>query len=163
MTTRILQVTVTGLPGGGTGLLAEAQSDWYVPRPVSERVPQGVKHIELTAGAIGKPPTVARTLSSVTTVDRIIKLIDSMPVVQPNVVGCPAEMTSGARVIALAFIGAASQQLAEANYDDYAPLRTPSGPCKPITFTVHHILRMPLIGGRFVAQLERIVGFSVTR
>jgi hypothetical protein len=162
LTARLLLVVVTALPGHRTGMLAEAQADWFVPRPASERVPAGVGTIELGAGAIGKPPTLTRTITSTAQIRQIVSLIDGMQVAQPAVVNCPAEVAAGAVVITLKFDGTGSRPLAQARYFDYPPLSEPSEECRAVAFWVHGRQQTPLIGGRFVQRLEAITGARLT-
>lgn len=162
LTARVLQVTVTAIPGHGTGVLAQAQSDWFVPRPAAERVPTGVHTIELNEGPIAKPPTLTRSFTNAAQISRITSLIDGMPVVQPDMLGCPALIFSGARVVTLKFDGPGSTALAVARYLDYPPLNSLSGECTPVDFSVHGRQQTPLIGGRFVQWLENITAIRLT-
>jgi hypothetical protein len=155
---RVLEVTVTALPGGLTGVLAQSQSDWFVPRPASERVPPGVQTIGLSVTTFGGGRVVSRTVRSATKIGRIVALIDAMPIVQPDTFSCPALILTGARVIELKFRAAMSRLVAEASYTDYPSIGGVSGACNPIAFTVHGRVQRPLIGGHFVDRLGRIVG-----
>ena len=50
---RLLRVTVTSVGGGRTGVLAEAQSVWVVPRSASERIPAATRVVEITSTVPG--------------------------------------------------------------------------------------------------------------
>jgi hypothetical protein len=162
LTARLLEVVVTALPGHRTGMLAEAQADWFVPRPANERVPAGVRAIELGAGAIGKPPTLARTITGAAEIQQIVSLIDGMQVAQPDVINCPAEVLAGAVEITLKFDGAGPRPLAQARYFDFPPLGAPIEECRAVDFWVHGRQQLPLVGGRFVQRLEGITGVHLT-
>ncbi len=88
---RWLQIQVTPLSGNRTRLSAVAQSQWIVARSTSERIPDGVREIEVTSGVAGEPPSLSRTLNDQQKVRSVIKLFDSLPPVQPVAVNCPAE------------------------------------------------------------------------
>ncbi len=86
---RELAVTVTALPDRVTGVLAQAQSDWIVPRPASEHVPAVVREVDITIAKVNGLTTVSRRLTTVAKVRKIVSLIDAMPTVQPGAYSCP--------------------------------------------------------------------------
>ena len=55
---RELFVQVTKLTGGGTGVRVDAQVQWIIPRPVSERIPRGVHEVDVTRAAPGEAPSL---------------------------------------------------------------------------------------------------------
>ena len=55
---RELLVQVTKLADGGTGVRVDAQVQWIIPRPVSERIPRGVHEIDVTRAAPGEAPSL---------------------------------------------------------------------------------------------------------
>jgi hypothetical protein len=160
---RALTVTVTSLQGTVTGVLAEAESDWFVPRPAGEQIPAGVHEVDVTSAKLNGPTTLSLSVTNPATVHRIVSLIDAMPVAQPVAIACPALLISGARVITLTFRArAASPVLAKATYTAYRPLTAPSGQCTPVHFSIRGRPQDPLIGGEFVPQLGEILGVSLT-
>lgn len=159
---RALTVTVTSLQGDVTGVLAEAESDWIVPRPAGEQIPAGVHEVDITSAKLRGPTTISLSVTKAATVHRIVSLIDAMPLAQPVTIACPALLTSGARVITLTFRAhAESPALAKATYTDYRPLTAPSGQCTPVYFSVRGRPQGPLIGGNFVKRLADILGVSL--
>ncbi|MGI8505415.1 MAG: hypothetical protein ACR2MK_01180 [Solirubrobacteraceae bacterium] len=160
---RELAVSVTSLSSSATGVLAQAESDWIVPRPASERVPAGTHEIDVTSAKLDGPTTASLSVTSAVKVRRIVALIDKMPIVQPGTYSCPGLTNVGARVVRLAFRArVAGKLLARATYVDYPPLTAPSGPCNAIDFSVRGHRRAPLIGGDFVTQAQRVLGVSLT-
>jgi hypothetical protein len=160
---RTLTVTATSLQGNVTGVLAEAASDWIVPRPAGEKIPAGVHEIEITGAKLNGPTTVSLSVTNPATVRRIVSLIDAMPVAQPITIACPIALAAGARVITLTFRAhAGSRVLAYATYTDYRPLTAPSGQCTPVYFSIRGRPQDPLIGGNFVKRLEDILDVSLT-
>jgi hypothetical protein len=159
---RELQVWVTSLPGHVTGVLAQAESDWIVPRPAGEQIPKGVREVRITSAKLHGRTTVSLTVTNPVEVRRIVALLDGMPIVQPAAYSCPAMLINGARVMTFKF-GArlAGPVLAQATYTDYPPLSAPSGPCSPVEFAIRGRSQDALIGGDFVKQVERIVGASL--
>jgi hypothetical protein len=115
--------------GGGTALRVDSTAVPLTPRPNWERVPSGAHAVTITAvGPSGGQAT--RTLGTVTSaakVKQVIRVIDSLPIVQPGtVIGCPA-ILSTSTMLRLSFSATAgSTPLAVA---------TETG-CDGITFTV---------------------------
>jgi hypothetical protein len=56
---RWLEVEVTS-HAGGTLLYAESQSQWVVTRPFGERIPPGVREVDVSSGWPGKPQLTRR-------------------------------------------------------------------------------------------------------
>ncbi len=160
---RELQVWLTSLPGNATGVLAQAESDWIVPRPAGEQIPAGVREIDITSSKLNGPATVSLTITNAVEVRRIVALFDGMPIAQPGAYSCPAMLVGGARVMTFKFrTRAARPVLAQATYADYSPLDAPSGPCKTVDFAIRGRSQDALIGGEFVKQVERTTGASLT-
>jgi hypothetical protein len=159
---RELAVSVTSLSGTVTGVLAQAESDWIVPRPPSERVPAGAHEIDVTSAKLDGPTTVSLSLTNAAKVRRIASLIDAMPIVQPATYSCPELTAVGARVMTFKFRArVGGQLLAQATYTDYARLTAPSGPCNPIDFSIGGRRQEALIGGEFVKQVQPVLGVSL--
>lgn len=160
---RELEVSITALAGNATGVFAQAESDWIVPRPAGERIPTGVREVDVTSAKLNGPTTVSLSVTRTGEVRRIVALFDAMPVAQPATYSCPAMMISGARVISFTFRAhAAGPALAQATYTDFPALGAASGPCAPIDFAIRGRTQDALIGGAFVRQIERIAGASLT-
>jgi hypothetical protein len=85
--TRRLLVEVVQLSDGSTGIRADAQVQWIIPRPRSERVPSGVRVIDVER--TGSRP-LSRAITDPAQVRRIVALIDRLPTLQPGVWNCPA-------------------------------------------------------------------------
>lgn len=146
---RELQVTVTSLRGGGSGVLAEAQSDWIVPRPRAERVPDGVTTVEVR-GTNGRAIVTARR-----TIRAIVRLVDRLHAAQPVVVSCP--MQTDPRMVALAFKGP-GRVLARLRLTLFRPWQPPAGPCNSaLSFVVRGRRQAPLEGGYLVRDLQRLL------
>ena len=98
---RWLQIEVTRSSSGATVLSAESQSQWVVARPARERVPGGVTEVDVTKGFAGQPAQVSRRVTALGTVRRLVALFDSLGIVQPGAINCPAE--TAAPVVTVAF------------------------------------------------------------
>lgn len=159
---RTLAVTVMALAGGDTGILAEAQSDWIVTRPRSERVPSTVHEVDVASSPLNGSPTAAVSVTSAAKVRRLVSIINALPVVQPAVYLCPALLTQGARMITLSFRSAAGGALlAQATYLAFEHLAYESGPCNAIDLTIAGRRRKPLLGGDFLGRVERLLGVGL--
>jgi len=159
---RELQITVMDLPGGAAGVLAEAQSDWVVPRPSGERIPAAVREIDIAIARPQQPAGPARGVTGRARVRRIVALFNAMPITQPEVTSCPAEMLSGSRTLTFTFRATAGgAALARATYVDYPPLDGPSDQCKSIQLTIGGKAEDALTGGDFIARIDRVLGANL--
>jgi hypothetical protein len=160
---RALAIYATALSDAVTGVLAQAESDWIVPRPASERIPAATHEIDISSAKLHGPTAVSLIVTSPAKVRRIVSLFNAMPIAQPAAYACPALMLAGARVIRISFrTGRGGSLLARATYIDYPPLPAASGPCTPIELSIDGRRRDPLIGGNFLKTIHRIIGIRVT-
>lgn len=158
---RELAVTATALPDGETGVLAEAQSDWIVPRPTGEQIPSSTAEIEITSGVPGKQPGESLSVSKPSQVRRIVTLINALPIAQPIVLACP--LLIDPRLITMTFRTATgAPALAVLTYNDFRPWAGPSAACKTVDLTIGGRRQDPLIGGAFLQKIGRILGRSLT-
>jgi hypothetical protein len=142
LATRWLLVEVTLLADGSTGVRADGQVVWIVPRAVGERIPSGVRAVDVTRGFPSRPPALSIHVSSSRTVRKLVSLIDRQPVTQPGVIACPALRRSP--ITTFTFLAADGQVLAQATEpdNDTAPMT-----CAPMTFTIRGRRQRPLVGG----------------
>jgi hypothetical protein len=156
---RELSVTVMSLGDGRTGVLAQAQSDWIVPRPRSERIPATAHAVDLSSAVLNGPTTVTLTVTSAADVRSLVSLLNALPIVQPGLYSCPGLIENGARVITFSFRAfAAGPLLARATYVAYPDLAYDSGPCDAIDLTIAGRRQKPLVGGDFLRRVERLLG-----
>jgi hypothetical protein len=155
---RELTVTLIALPGGETGVLAQAQSNWIVARSRSERIPATVREVDISSAMLDGPTSVALSVTVGSKVRSLVRLLDALPVVQPAVYLCPALIENGARVITFSFrASAAGPLLARATYVAYPHLAYDSGPCNAIDLTIAGRRQNPLLGGDFVSRVQRLL------
>jgi hypothetical protein len=147
---RELAVEVVALPGGSTGVRADAQVQWIIPRPRDERLPAHVRLLEVTVARPGAPALVKRTVTSPGRVHRIAAMIDSLHTVQPEAINCPSYPTN-APVVTFTFRATpAGPVLADAREPAYAT--EPTTPCDPMTITIDGRRWTPLLGGASVVD-----------
>jgi hypothetical protein len=159
---REVQVTVTALPGAVTGVLAESQSDWIVPRPHSERIPPTVRQIVITSRKPGHRPTSTRVTDR-RKVSQVVAVFNAMPIVQPIIFSCPLLLT-GSPVVTFTFRTRPSgRTTAHASFTEFPHLGAGSGPCNPVELRIHGRPQDPLTGGHFVSRLEKILGVDLSR
>ncbi len=97
---RWLVITVVQLPGGQTGLRADAQVVWITPRPVSETIP-GAHLLRISvhsAIAANQPHQRPLRFTSAHKIAQVIALLNSLPAVQPGVRSCPADFGISVRL-----------------------------------------------------------------
>jgi len=163
---RMMWVTVATLQDGQTGVAAEAQSDYVVPRPSSERVPAGasiltiartrttangrrVRHVQLATVQLTRSVSIAR----------VTRLIDSLPVAQPDVIMCEALMFPTTTYTLTWRRAAASRPLARAQFVEYHDaVQAVGSQCDTIGFSIGGHRRDALIGTRVVARLRAAAG-----
>jgi hypothetical protein len=182
-----LQVTATALPDGGTGVLAQAQADWTVPRSASEKVPAGVTAVRVRlqrppkwlktflsppirtrpskpSGSRGLGPVLHAVITNQRNVARAIRLVNSLGVVQPILLGCPIEGVPGVPAGSLTVTysaGPAGPALAQAKVQLLTGVTdSGAGPCDPIEFSVRGHVEKALLGASFVTQIEKLAGLS---
>lgn len=127
--TRSLVVEVVQLPGGSTGLRADAQVVWVTPRPASEQIPPGTHRLGVSVGsmiAVNKPRQRPFTVTSAKRIRRIVALLDALPAAQPGVYNCPADFGIYVRLVFHARRGVAP--LAVATID--------AGGCRGVGLTI---------------------------
>jgi hypothetical protein len=88
---RQLVVEAVSLPGGATGLRADAQVVWITPRPSAERIPAGVRRLTVSAHQFGKVVQAPFTVRSPRRLRRVIAVLDSLPLSPPGAYNCPAD------------------------------------------------------------------------
>jgi hypothetical protein len=146
LSSRALLLTVVAESGGRTGLRADAQVVWIVPRPASERIPAGARVLEVDYSKGGKPPREFTVLNR-RAVLRIAALIDGLPIVQPtDPHSCPA-MQASPRTVTLTFRAApAGSVLAEASQAE------PPGACGGMSIEIYGRRRPALTGAETVLR-----------
>ena len=153
---RELMISVTAVSAGVTGVLAQAESEWTVPRPLSERIPVGTHEIDINVAIPGGPVARRFAVTDPGTIRRMVALFNAMPIAQPGTYACPLEIDP--RLFTFTFRaqpGAAA--LAQATDTAYGS-KPVSGPCSPIQFSVAGRRQDPLIGGNIVEQVQRLLG-----
>jgi hypothetical protein len=158
---RWLEITVTSLASGGTKLYAKSQSQWVVTRPPHEHIPPGVRAVEVTSGSTGMPPFVWRQVTNRAKIRTLVKLFDTLEIVQPGAINCPG-FSSNPPTVTVDFRGGPTDRLlADANVDAVAsfswPADTPGWECFPVAFTVlgRH---WPALSGNVITPIERLLG-----
>ena len=147
---RELAVAVVGLPGGSTGVRADAQVQWIIPRPRGERIPTRARILEVAVARPAAAALVTRIVTDRRRVRRIAGLIDRLQTVQPEAINCPSFPTN-APVVTFTFRAATGGPvLADASEPAYAT--EPTTPCDPMTITIQGRRWTPLLGGASVVH-----------
>lgn len=92
---RMLVVAAARLADGQTGLRADAQVVWTVPRAAAERIPAGAVSLRITVVgrlSAGRPRQRSIVLSSKGRIRAIVALINALPLTQPSALSCPADL-----------------------------------------------------------------------
>jgi hypothetical protein len=166
---RSLYVSVMRLPDGKTGVLAQASSSFTVPRPRSERVPNGVAAVRVTLQRPPKRPGAGKlgALSRVEITQRrkvaeAIKLVDALGLSQG--IGSCTEMLEPFGSLTVTYsAGPAGPVLTQARI--VIPVGwTVIGAdfCNPIEFTVRGRTEEPaLVGGSFARGILKLAELSL--
>ena len=171
---RELAVTATALPDGTTGVLAEAQSDWIVPRPTAERIPSSTGEIDITSGAPGRRPRESLSVSNRSQVGKIVRLINALPIAQPIIRDILSRLDflgkvglgllqREPRLVTMTFRAApGGPPLAVLTYSDFRPWSGPSQLCKTVALEIGGRTQDALIGGDFLKRIGRMLSRSLT-
>jgi hypothetical protein len=159
---RGLRVTVTSLGDGRSGVLAESQTDWIVPRPSSERIPAGTRVVEIDSRVPGAADGGHVVITQTAQVAGLTAIVDRLPIVQPGWGSCvllrdPREITMTFRA------RAGGPALAALRFADFRPWRAAtSGRCEPVELSIGGRRRHELNGGRFIHRIEHLLGLRLT-
>jgi hypothetical protein len=158
--TRELIVQVVGLTDGSTGVRADAQVVWMLPRPARERVPAAVRDIGISRGRPGHPPSLSLLVTNRAKVRKIVSMIDQLPTTQPGAWACPD--LAAAALVTVRFL-ATPLGPALATATEPTNVTEPTSPCNPLSFTLRGKPQTPLLhGASFLTRTERILGVSLT-
>jgi hypothetical protein len=154
-------IAVVDLPGGRSGVRADAQVQWTIPRPADERIPAGVHELDVTRGRPHRAPAVSVHVTSAADIRRLAAMIDSLETIQPGASACPA-FPENAPVVTFKFrVSRGGPALATATESAYAT--EPTTPCNPMTFSVRGRARKPLLGGAAVVRAAgRMLGIRLS-
>lgn len=161
-----LQLTVAALPDGRTGIMAQAQSTWMVPRSQSERVPSGVRAVAVTlrigtglGGTKHRRSHIYR-ITGAARVDAIVSAIDALPIVQPGIVYSCAELLQDVPQLTLRFLSATGSTVARAQVNVFPGRHGASGwtSCDPIDFWIGARRQTPLTSHTFVSRIATMLG-----
>lgn len=165
-----LQVTVATLASGQTGIMAQAQSVWMVPRPLSERVPVGVRAVAVRLrigsgpGGLKHQRTHDYLIRHATTVAAIVRAFNAMPISQPGLAySCPG-IFAGMPRLTLRFLSAGGGTLARAQVNVYPGASGGSGwtGCDPIAFWIGARSQTSLTSHTFVKMVAKLIGANVS-
>jgi hypothetical protein len=148
---RSLLVTAVSEPGGTTGLRADAQVVWTVPKPSTERVPPRARALEVRYSGGGARPG-GFVVSDPRQVRQIVALVNGLPIVQPSgptYGGCPREVASP-RTTTLTFRRARGGRVLAV-----ASQMEPPGDCAAMALTIDGKRQTPLVGGAAVLRALR--------
>jgi hypothetical protein len=154
---RELLVQVTNLTGGGTGVRVDAQVQWIIPRPVSERIPQGVHEVDVNRAVPGEAPSLDVKVVSPHEIRALVAMVDALGIIQPGAYSCPS--MSGAQPVVTFTFRASDGGTVLARASEPASAREPTTSCDPMTFSIRGHSKTPLLGGAaIVAKAGRLLG-----
>jgi hypothetical protein len=145
---RELLVQVTNLAGGGTGVRVDAQVQWIIPRPVSERIPRGVHEIDVARAVPGDAPSLEVKVVSKREIRALVAMVDALGIIQPGAYSCPLQQ-GDAPVVTFTF-RASDEGTVLASAGELASAREPTTSCDPMTFSIRGHPQTPLLGGAAV-------------
>jgi hypothetical protein len=162
---RWLEIQVTARPGGSTRLYAEAQSQWVIARPEREYIPAGVREVDLTDRWPGHPPFLSRRVTRWADVRELVTLFNSLGILQPVGISCPAEQVVPVVKIGFRTRGggrAVAQAEVSSSADFSWPASAPGWACLPISFSVRGRNLTPLVGN-VITPIERLLHLKLGR
>jgi hypothetical protein len=147
---RELLVQVTKLAGGGTGVRVDAQVQWIIPRPVSERIPRGVHEIDVARAVPGDAPSLEVKVVSQREIRALVAMVDALGIIQPGAYSCPSQQ-GDAPVVTFTF-RASDEGNMLASASEASSAREPTTPCTAMTFSIRGRPQTPLLGGAAVVR-----------
>ena len=154
---RELLVQITKLAGGGTGVRVDAQVQWIIPRPVSERIPRGVREIDVTRAVPGDAPSLEVKVVAPHEIGALVAMVDALGIIQPGAYSCPSQQ-GDAPVVTFTF-RASDEGTVLASASEPASAREPTTSCNPMTFSIRGRPQTPLLGGAaVVGKAGRLLG-----
>ncbi len=162
---RWLELQVIALPGG-TRLYAESQSQWEVVRPRNDRIPGTVRQIDISETRPGKTPFLVRRVHSPGDLRAMVRLFNSLGVVQPGTINCPAETVSP--IVTLRFRASpTSTPVAQASVSSTAvyhwPASLPGAACYPIKLAIEGQRAEPQLVGNVITPIDRLLHLHLAR
>ncbi len=155
LATRWLVVRVVQLPGGSTGLRADAQVVWVTPRPASETIPRGSHLLRVSVhGSLKREQPTQRPFSVTSSkrINAIVALLNALPAGQPGLRSCPADFGIRVRLAFYARPGVAPLAVAEVD---------PQG-CGGVELTIGGQPQPGLESGALlIAQVDHILGVKL--
>ena len=148
VSTRELVVDIVPLTNGWTGIRIDAQDAWVVTRPVGEVVPAGVRMIDIRKGS-----RLVHRVTAPRKVATIIRRFDALPLSPMGNYPCKI-LIAGPPERILFRGGPEMQVLARASGFPFGAL---SGGCNPIAFSAGGHSFPPLLGGRFLIRVEKLL------
>jgi hypothetical protein len=147
---RALGVQLVRLPHGSTGVRADAQDVWVVPRPAGERIPASARVLTVTVGRRSYRPSLSMTVTDTAKVSKIAAMIDRLATLQPGAILCPAFPGNGPFVTFSFTATQGGPLLAQATEPGWA--REPTTACDPMALTILGHAWTPLLGGASVVR-----------
>ncbi len=156
---RQLTVSVATTPGDATSLRVDADLVWLVPRPASERIPDGVHAIDITRGAPGQPPSQALTVTDASEVKSIVVLANRLPTIQPGELdGRNTAQPVGAVEPKITFTFRAAPGGAVLALAKESAQAVELGTRQPMSLSIGGVPQIPLLQGpKLVAETERLL------
>jgi hypothetical protein len=133
---RELVVEAVPLRDGSTGLRADAQVVWLIPRPPGERIPGGITAVKASTyrGAkLGR----RTTFRSQRQIRAIVAAINGLELFQPGARSCPIDLGANVQLV----FERGRTQIAIAHID--------VGGCEPVTLRLRGVAEPELQGGSF--------------
>ena len=157
---RQLVIVLVDLPGDRTGVRADAQVQWTIPRPASERIPVGAHELDVARGLPGRAPTLRAHVIDLAQIRRLAGMIDRLQTVQRGAWSCPS-MQADTPIVTFTFRARlGGPALAAASEPAFAT--HPTTPCDPMTFSIRGHARKPLLGGAAVVRAAgRMLGLRL--
>jgi len=176
---RTLTVTVVTPLHGRSVIIAQTQSDWFVPRSSSERVPQAVHAVAITlhlgpagSGPVIKPGGHVQTSTYVvwrtSRVRALVSEFNGLAIVQPSLqpIACPVMLTgSEASGLTLAFKASptgATLAHAQVSVHRGQTWDDGGGACDPISFWIGAKQQNALASPTFVKQVGKLIGANIS-
>ena len=159
LASRSLLVEVVALPGGQSGVRADAQDIWLAPSPPADFVPASARLLEVEVTISGQEPVLAKRTADSQTVAAVRAMIDRMPL-NPGGVCYGKPGGRGAQATFTFRAARGDPPLAVASVT--ADVEAEEGPCQALTLSLSARRRtVRLEWGPFIREVQSLLGVQI--
>jgi hypothetical protein len=160
---RMIEVTATALPDGATGVLAQSQSIWVVPRTAASMIPATTRVVSVSETTTGGRVLHSGTVTGASRVRAALHYFNGLRPTQPFVYNCPAAIHEP-DVVTVKFLSSKrGAPLATASFTGNVSQRGSGGttPCNPVELRIGAKAPVGLLSDDYISSLNHLLGTHI--